>query len=142
MAKLNFLRQALTLWFNAGNQYRMLKANDEKREKSVRLGVISIICSVGGAVLGALFLWGLIVAVGAMTSGEIIGGTLFLGILWLLLCIMGTIASLLQGLFAGLQYMIYQRKLNKRGIGTAALIVWIVSMVGCVVVAILLAAVV
>lgn len=141
MAKLNFLRQALTLWFNAGNQYRMLKANDEKREKSVRLGVISIICSVGGAVLGALFLWGLIVVVGAMTSGDI-GGALFFGILGLLLCIMGIIASLLQGLFAGLQYMIYQRKLNKRGIGTAALIVWIVSMVGCVVVAILLAAMV
>lgn len=129
MAKFNFLSNALTFWFRAQTNYGNLKANEELRAKSVRLGVLSIICSSVGAVLGAVFLWGFIASIGVITSGETLGGALVAYIFWLVLCIAGTITAIVQGTLNGLMYMIYQRKLNKRGIGKAALIVWIVSIV-------------
>lgn len=139
MAKINFLRNALSFMFRVQTNYGRIKANEELRAKSVRLGVISIICSSVGAVLGAVFLWGLITSIGAVSGGTTSGGEVFVHIFWLILCIAGTLTSLVQGTFNGLMYMIYQRKLNKLSIGTAALIVWIVSLVVYIGLAVLLA---
>lgn len=141
MAKVGFLRDVLLFWFRGQTSYGRLKANEELKAKSVRLGVISIICSSIGALLGGLFLWGLIASIGHVTGGVTTGSELIAYVIWLVLCIVGTLTSIVYGTLNGLVYMIYQRKLNKRGIGTAALVVWTLSLVVYVGLGVLLAAV-
>lgn len=125
MELLSAIGHFFTFWLNISSEYDRIKSNEEKREKSVRMGVRSIIqtitCSILAvlSIIGAVFLFNNATSGGHLPIFSLIGG---------LACVGVALSTLVQGVVGGLLYMIYQFKLNKRGIRYAALVVWLVMV--------------
>ena len=116
----------ISFWSQVSNQYARLAANEEKRARSVRLGVTAIILAVISAALVVLSVWGLGTAVGLISDSPIVG------IVVLLLCIGVAITFLTRGMINALLYAIYQLRLNKKAIGWLALVVWFISLAAAI----------
>ncbi|MCH5158448.1 MAG: hypothetical protein J1F33_04525 [Clostridiales bacterium] len=122
----------LRFWTSISNQYERIKSDPVRHERSVSMGVRSIIQTVLCAVLAAAsFYGGIFVAtyfIGAVY--EVI--TLVFWIAGLVAMFLVSAMSVIMGIFGGLLYLIYQFKLNKRAIRWVALAVWIIAVVAAV----------
>lgn len=137
MEKMRTLGGILLFWVKAGRRYEKLKNNEEKRDKSVSLGVRSIVQSVICAALAIVALLGLHFFL------ENLNGTLdsfgpILSLLGVIVTAVLALALLIQGIFGSLVYMVYQFKLNKQPMRFVALIVWILAIAAVVTAALLL----
>ena len=118
-----WLWDSFMFWLAVSNKYDKLKENPEKRESSITLGVQSLFLSVVGmiATVGLAFL--------AYTCFSRAEGSGLAGLLMIVggvICAIAALVFLFDMVFASLMYAIYQRKLNKKRIGLAALIVSLV----------------
>ena len=109
----------LTYWSRLSTKYNRIASDPELREKSICFGVESIVSSIFGAVIIALCALG----ISALVNGST------LGIIFVVLLAIVAVVSLVQLIVRGLITMIYQRRLNKKPIGTSALIFWVWSVV-------------
>ena len=135
MGFIHLLIGFFTFWTHIGVQYAAIKNNEERREKSVYLGVRSIIQTLICAALTVGLLIGAVALVGLL-EGE--AALLFIFIIvGIVACLIGALSTLVQGVIGGLLYMIYQFRLNKRPIRWVALGVWIAAVVGMIVFVIL-----
>lgn len=125
----------LGFYFNAGMTYRSLKKDEEKRDKSVKLGVRSIIFTVVGFVFTALCLWGFIACYKNIGSSGL-GAIVFI-VLDVALAV-AAITAFAEGMISGLVNCIYQLRLNKKAVGIVSLVVWLVCLAGAVAVVLLL----
>ena len=120
---------------DVSRNYDKIKDSD-KRDTSTRLGALSIICTIVGAILTALFAWGFLASVQAFSGDSLL--SVILAVLGVVICFAGIIASVFDGILKGLMYWIYQMKLNKRAIGKVALVLWILFSIGSIVGTVLL----
>ena len=135
--KNNWLWKFFTFWINVSVEYDKLKENPETREKSVQMGVKSLVMSIVGLIttVGFAFL-AYVCFAGVAGSGlagllELVGG---------IICAIIALVCLIDLVFASLMYAIYQRKLNKKPVGVAALTIsltLIIATIAAVVVAVL-----
>ncbi|MDE5601594.1 MAG: hypothetical protein K2J16_03755 [Clostridia bacterium] len=109
----------LTFWSRLSTKYNRIASDPELREKSICFGVESIVSSILGAVIIVLCALG----ISALVNGST------LGIIFVVLLAIVAVVSLVQLIVRGLITMIYQRRLNKKPIGTSALIFWVWSVV-------------
>lgn len=130
MGFLHILIGFFTFWTHIGVQYGLIKNNEERREKSVYLGVRSIIQTVICAALTVGLLFGAVFLVRQL-EGEAALLFIFI-IIGIIACVAGALSALVQGVIGGLLYMIYQFRLNKRPIRWVALGVWIAAVVGMI----------
>lgn len=125
----------LFFWTPIARKYEMLKNDEERRPKSVTMGVRSIIQSVLCGIFTVLALIGLSFCIqnftgnGQMPIFTIIGGVA---------AVVAAVALFINGVIGGLIYMVYQFKLNKRAIRWIALAVWLVVIVAVIVFAVIL----
>ena len=119
----------LTFWSRLSTKYNRIASDPELREKSVCFGVESIVSSIFGAVIIALCAFGISALIGDST----------LGIILVVLLAIVSVVSLVQLIIRGLIAMIYQRRLNKKPIGIAALTVWILAVILAIVLSVLMA---
>ncbi|MBD5091862.1 MAG: hypothetical protein HDT36_00565 [Clostridiales bacterium] len=108
----------LTFWSRLSTKYNRIASDPELREKSICFGVESIVSSIFGAVIIALCTLGISALIGGST----------LGIIFIVLLVIVAVVSLVQLIIRGLITMIYQRRLNKKPIGTSALLFWVWSV--------------
>ena len=135
MGILNAVAHFFTFWVTAANRYNRLKANEEKREKSVSLGVRSIVTCIFTAAAAILCVWGLHACIGFLDDGSL--G--FVIVLILTICLAAVlIAALVQGLIGSLLYLIYQFKLNKRAVRWVALCVWLATLIAVIAVTVII----
>lgn len=130
-----------TFWLVINRKYKKLEQNEEKKEKSIYLGVRSIVQSLICGVLVVLFLWGLQACFSSfsdITAGTSSGGSAILSIIGIVATAIGAVSCFVQGVVGGLLYMVYQFKLNKKGVRWVALAVWILVMIAIVVFACLI----
>ena len=122
MARHNFIFDLVNVFSEA----RQIKRQDEEsRRKSVRFGILSIIFSIVAVPLsaGAAFL------ISLMTGGNSAAVLLFIfTIAGILVCAGGAILMLLNGLIR----LIAQLTINRNAAGWIALVVFILSVAGCV----------
>ena len=118
----------LNFWSKADRKYNNLKADEDKKDTSVSLGVRGIIQAILSAVFVALFVFGGVFCF-SKTEFELAGLLYILGGVISLLC---GLAVLVQGFFGALFYVIYQMKLNKRAIGWIALVIWFLCLAGAI----------
>ena len=118
----------LTFWSRLSTKYNRIASDPELREKSICFGVEAILSSIFGAVIIVLCAFG----VSALMSDSA------LGIIFAVLLIIVAVVSLVQLIIRGLITMIYQRRLNKKPIGIASLIIWIVAVIAAIVLSVLM----
>lgn len=118
----------LTFWSRLSTKYNRIASDPELREKSVSFGVQSIISTIFGAA---------IIVLCALGVSALMGGSV-LGIILAVLLAIVAVVSLVQLIVRGLITMIYQRRLNKKPIGIAALIIWIVAVIAAIVLSVLM----
>lgn len=144
MGLLSAIGSFFTFWIKAEYRYQKIKSNEQKKDKSVSLGVRSIIQSIICGVLVVLFLWGLVACIGHLSelnSGKVNGvsqGLPIITILGMVFTAVGALVSFVQGVIGGLVYMIYQFKLNKRAIRWVALVIWVLVIIAIITLAIIL----
>ena len=132
----------IKFWSEISFQYERIKSDPERREKSVFLGVRSIIQTIICAALAAASLYGGIYLL-AHFSGAVYGPiTLVFWIAGIALLFAAAVVSVLTGIVGGLLCMIYQFRLNKRAVRWIALAVWIVAVLGAIAVVIALLAII
>ncbi len=118
----------INFWSKADRKYNKLKADEEKRENSVSLGVRGIIQAILSAAFVVLFVFGGVFCF-SKTEFELAGLLLILGGVLSLLC---GLAVLVQGVIGALIYVIYQMKLNKRAVGWISLVIWFICLGGAI----------
>ncbi len=117
-------------WTNIISKYERLKCNEATRNKSVALGVQSIIQSVLCGIFTVLSLLGLVWCINNFTGGGLMPIFTLIGAV---AAAAAAIGFFVWGVIGGLVYMIYQFKLNKRAVRWVALVVWIAVIVAIVV---------
>lgn len=129
------MRSFFLFWVRAGRKYSKLSRDEGLREKSVRLGVRSVVQSIVGAALIVLSVWLLTACLGNLQDG---GNSFILNILGVIVGAACAVALLIQGMVGSLVYLVYQFKLNGRPVRWIALAVWIAAIVAVIVVAALM----
>ena len=118
-----FLSRAFLFWVSASREFDKIKQDPQKSEESVRFGVRSLILSIVGMIVTVGFSYLAYVCFNSASDNGLSGILMVVGGA---LCVLIAIACLVDMVLASLLYAIYQRKLNKRKIGLAALIVSLV----------------
>ena len=118
----------LTFWSQLSTKYARIASNPEQREKSICFGVESIASTIFGAIIIVLCAFG----VSALISGSA------LGVILAVLLVIVALVSLVQLIVRGLITMIYQLKLNKKPVGIAALIIWILAVIAAIVLSVIM----
>lgn len=121
---LKALNAFFTFWTRIGRKYDRLRANDAKREKSIALGVQSILQSILCGGMSVLSLFGVYFCIYGFTHGTL---PVF-SLIGLVTCAVAAVAFFVQGVIGALIYMIYQFRLNRRGVRWVALVVWFLSI--------------
>lgn len=124
MSLFKLLGSFLTFWTRISCKYDRLRANDLTRDKSIALGVQSVLQSVLCGGMSVLSLFGVYYCIYGFTHGTL---PIF-SLIGLFVCAVAAVAFFVQGVIGALIYMIYQFKLNRRGVRWAALIVWFLSI--------------
>ena len=117
------LSKAFLFWVSASREFDKIKQDPQKSEKSVRFGVRSLILSIVGMIVTVGFSYLAYVCFNSASANGLSGILIVIGGA---LCVLIAIVCLVEMVLASLLYAIYQRKLNKRKIGLAALIVSLV----------------
>ncbi|MCH5351489.1 MAG: hypothetical protein J1F39_05950 [Clostridiales bacterium] len=122
----------LRFWTSISNQYERIKSDPVRREKSVSMGVRSIIQTLLCAVIAAASFYG-----GIYIATHFIGAvyeviTLVFWIAGVAAMFLVSAMSVFMGIIGGLMYLIYQFRLNKRAIRWIALVVWIIAVIAAV----------
>ncbi|MGN1372832.1 MAG: hypothetical protein ACI4VK_02155 [Candidatus Coproplasma sp.] len=141
MKLLELIGNLICFWVKIERRYDAINRDEEKRDKSVKLGVRSIIQSVICGVVIILLIWGLFLCLNHLESIKIGDGTYsapFLTILGIVVCALCAVVLLFDGMFGALVYMVYQSKLNKKGIRWVALAVWLVMIVAIIIFALIM----
>lgn len=134
MKILKMIGKFFTFWNSISLKYDKLKNNEEKREKSVNLGVQSIVQTILFGILAFLAAWGFCICFKNFVSPDSVNSWWpVFSILGFIVCGPVALVSFVEGMIGGLLYMIYQFKLNKRAIRWVALAVWIFVFVAVVV---------
>lgn len=133
MGLLKLILSFFTFWINIRAKYDRIKNNEERREKSVRMGVRSIIQTVLCSVIAVLAFYGAVVCL-KYTASVNLG--MILSLIAGIFCILATLVSLIQGVLGGMLYMIYQLRLNRRPIGWVALAIWLLLVIAIIVFAV------
>lgn len=127
----------LTFWSRLSTSYTLIANDPEKREKSVRFGVQSIICSILGAALITLCMFGVATTTRGSSSLEGLVGIVVAAFLVLI-----AVVSLVQLIVRGLIVTVYQLKLNKHPVGKAALAIWIIAVIAAIALSVVMFAVI
>ena len=125
-------------WISISNQYDRIKADPNRRDKSIYMGVRSIVQTVLCAIVAAACFYG-----GLYLATHFIGAvyeliTLVFWIAGVVFLFLSTFLSVVMGIFGGLLYLIYQFKLNKRASRWIALAVWILAVLAAIAAVIIL----
>ena len=121
---LKALGSFLTFWTRISCKYDRLRANDIKRDRSIALGVQSILQSILCGGMSVLSLFGVYYCIYGFSHGTL---PIF-SLIGLFVCAVAAVAFFVQGVIGALIYMIYQFKLNRRGVRWAAFVVWFLSI--------------
>lgn len=124
MSLFKLLGSFLTFWTRISCKYDSLRANDSKRDKSIALGVQSVLQSVLCGGMTVLSLFGVYYCIYGFTHLTL---PIF-SLIGLFGCAVAAVAFFVQGVIGALIYMIYQFKLNRRGVRWMALVVWFLSI--------------
>lgn len=116
-------------WRSVDRKYERIKGDPEKSGTSVNLGLTSIILSIVGTVLVVAFAYFAYKCFTWADDGLIVL-LIYLGGAICFLFSIGCFASLV---LASIVYAVYQRKLNRKPIGLAALIISIILSISTVV---------
>ncbi len=120
-------------WLRADRLYNRIKCDEEKSTTSTKLGVKSIIYSIVGLVFVSLCLWGVSACWERALATQIGNGTYEFPITMLaLMVVIGFCALVIfvQTTLYALILMIYQFKLNGRGVRFVALATWVACIIG------------
>ncbi len=118
----------------ANTRYNLIAQDPEKRDRSVRLAVDSIVFSIVGVVMVGLSALGFSALWKHLTSIEL-GGTYeypistLIGLIAVSAC---AVYSFLQTSIYSLALLIYQFRLNKRAARWWALVIWILAIAGMI----------
>lgn len=126
---LKALSSFLTFWTRISCKYDRLRADDLKRDTSIALGVQSVLQSILCGGMSVLSLFGVYYCIYGFSHGTF---PIF-SLIGLLVCAVAAVAFFVQGVIGALIYMIYQFKLNRRGVRWAALVVWFLSIAAIIV---------
>lgn len=121
---LKALNAFFTFWVRISCKYDRLRANDLTRDKSIALGVQSVLQSILCGGMSVLSLFGVYYCIYGFTHGTL---PIF-SLIGLFVCAVAAVAFFVQGVIGALIYMIYQFRLNRRGVRWAALVVWFLSI--------------
>ncbi|MCQ2556084.1 MAG: hypothetical protein MJ149_02005 [Clostridia bacterium] len=136
------MRKLLSLFNESAKTRRVydrLLNNQEKKEKSVRLGVRAIIYSLLVVLFGALL--GLGFKLFTMVAGAEVG-LIFITILGGIACVVAGISGTLSNFFGALSATRYQFRLNKKAIRWVALVAVVLCALAAVVVGLVVAGVI
>lgn len=133
MKVLKAIGKFFTFWNSISLKYDKLKNNEEKREKSVNLGVQSIVQTILFGALAFFAAWGFCICFKNFVSPEGVSSWWpVLSMIGFIVCGPVAVVSFIEGIIGGLLYMIYQFKLNKRAIRWVSLAVWILVFVAVI----------
>ena len=137
---MKLLGKIFLFWLNVQSSYDLIKVDPEKKEKSVTLGVRSLIMSIIGIIATVGFVYLTYLCLMALNGNAGLGIILiFLGVI---VCAASALACFAHLVLASVMYAIYQMKLNKRKIGVAALVVSLFLSVGTIVAIIIILSIV
>lgn len=125
----------LLFWVRAGRKYSKIREDERLREKSVRLGIRSIVQSIACAALMVLSIWLLTTCLGNLQGSD---NSFILNITGVIIGAGCAVALLIQGMVGSLIYLVYQFKLNRRPVRWIGLAIWIAALVAVIVTAVLL----
>lgn len=125
----------LLFWVRAGRKYSKIREDERLREKSVRLGIRSIVQSIACAALMVLSIWLLTTCLGNLQGSD---NSFILNIAGVIIGAGCAVALLIQGMVGSLIYLVYQFKLNRRPVRWIGLAIWIAALVAVIVIAVLL----
>lgn len=129
---LKFIMDFLTFWSKLSTDYGRIASDPERRAKSVRFGVQSILSSVFGAAVV------LLCALGVSSLMSDTDGMKALGIVFAALLALIALVAVVQLTVRGLIATVYQMRLNRRPIGIISLVVWILSVIATIVLSVLM----
>ncbi|MGN0813246.1 MAG: hypothetical protein ACI4MQ_07050 [Candidatus Coproplasma sp.] len=141
MKLLGLIGKLICFWTRIEGKYKRIKDDEEKREASVKLGVRSILESVVSGAVIMLLLWGLYSCLNNFLNIKVGDGTYsmpVLTIIGIVVCGLGAVIVLFEGTVGALLYLIYQFKLNKKGVRWVALAVWLVMVAAIITFAIII----
>lgn len=118
----------MLFWITVSSKYDRLKTDPQKREKSVSLGVTSLIMSVVGIALTVGFAYLAILCLSGMETLAF-----FFALIAVIACVAAAVGCFVELVLASIVYAVYQMKLNKKPIGLAALIISVAITVATVV---------
>ena len=113
-----------TFWVRISCKYDRLRADDLKRDRSIVLGVQSVLQSILCGGMTVLSLFGVYYCIYGFSHLTL---PIF-SLIGLFVCAVAAIVFFVQGVIGALIYMIYQFKLNGRGVRWVALVVWFLSI--------------
>lgn len=122
----------LMFWSRVARKYDYLKKDPEKSEKSVSLGITSLILSILGIALTVGFAVLAFICFSNLDSGAFI-----LPLVGAIFSTFAAIGCFVDLVLASIVYAVYQMKLNKKPIGKAALVISLLITVATIVVVII-----
>ncbi len=141
MKLLQAIGNFFAFWNKANIKFSTLKRDEEKRDTSTHFGGWAIAYSIIGFVIVALCLWGVSAIFGYFSDGASVGNGQydfpFLSLVVIIFCIIVAVVVFIKCLIYALMLVIYQFRLNKRGIRFVALFFWFAAVIGCIVIAVL-----
>ncbi|MGN1060108.1 MAG: hypothetical protein ACI4QN_00095 [Candidatus Coproplasma sp.] len=140
MKLLQAISNMFSFWIRIEGKYSRIKNDEEKRDISVKLGVRSIVETIYSGILVILLLLGLYFCVNNLLNTRVGDGTYsmpLLTIIGIIVCGVGALICLFQGMGGSLLYMVYQFKLNKKPVRWVALALWLAMIVAIIVFAII-----
>ncbi len=122
-------------WSKQGATYRRMKADENKRKTSYRLGVQSILATLACTAFVLLFIWfAQMLYLNIATTFETPEYSFpVLSIIGLCVCCVTAFFLFVKGVLYGLIAWIYQLRLNRTFCGWLALVVWLACAIGIVV---------
>ena len=128
-----FLFNTFLFWISVSRKYDVLKENPVQSKTSTRLGVTSLIMSIVGIIATVAFAFFTYVCFKSIDGSGLL---FFLVLLGGIICAAMSLGCFVNLVLASLVYALYQRKLNNRPIGTAAIVVSLVLILGTIAVVI------
>lgn len=120
------LYKLFLFWIRISNKYDRIKADEQKRDSDVSLGVTGLLLSI----LGILFTVGFGYLAYLCFTNTGAWGWIFAVVA--IICVLAAIACFIEMVLASVFYAAYQMRLNKKRIGLAALIVSLVIIIGTI----------
>ena len=134
-----FLYDLFMFWGSINRRYRQIINDPTTRERSVSLGVTSIVMGIAGVALSLMFAYFAYACFGGMSGGWGINSAAAAGFAAIFIIVGGVACVVLAGgsfiylVLASIIYAIYQLRVNRRPIGIIALVLSLILSIGCIV---------